>query len=389
MLTNLDAWASEVVMRSVDYIGQRMRFVPYVDARTVADGVTEKFSIPAAGGTHSPADSVVDLPAPTSKRAGTIELNPTTRLASETVELTDAEMSRVVGGASRSLPLLLTGQLDSMASALDNAVYEGARDLAGGYAQVNDLPAAPGNAFGASGDNLLALRNLYTQFQRQNVDPETVDLRVVVSDDSFRRLLGYPNIIQAQVRGDSQASRTGRVLGVLGFNTILGSNRVDSANRTGTANRAVNNPGGYPIGYRGPITFDGGGGVAPAAGDVIRFGTTDQDAYIVESVTGATMQLTRQLSKALSDNDVIQPLADNRATVGLAFSRRSIGFATRMLPTGNSGSIVRTAAQAADGSVSLRLTVQQRAWGIWAAFDITHGLVVLSPQEMCQFGSSV
>ena len=388
MLTNLDAWASEMVVRSVEYIGERMRFVPYVDSRTVADGVTEKFSIPAAGGTHSPADSVVDLPAPTAKRAGTIELNPTTRLASETVELTDAEMSQVVGGATRSLPLLLTGQLDSMASALDAAVYEGARGLAGGYAQVNDLPAAPDSAFGTPNDNLAVLRNLYTQYQRQNVDPDSVDIRVVVSDDAYRGLLGYPNIIQAQVRGDSQASRSGRVVEVLGFNQIIGSNRISNVNRVGTANRAVNNAGGYPRGYRGPITFDGAGGTQLAAGDVIRFGA-DQDAYVIESVTGATMQLTRQLSKMIEDNAVIQPLAGHRTRVGLAFTRRSIGFATRILPTGNSGSIVRSVAQAANGSVALRLTIQQHAWGIRAAFDVTHGLVVLSPQEMCQLGSSV
>ena len=389
MLTNTAAWAAQTVVGSVDYIMQRMRFLPYVDSRVVADGVTEKFSIPASGGTHSPADTVVDLPAPTDKRAGTLELNPTTRLASETVELPDAQMSQVVGGAARSLPLLLTGQLDAVASQLDQFVYTNARDHAGTYTQLTNFPAVPTvSAFAVKNDNLASLRRLYTAFQRMHVDPEMVDLQMVVSDNDFMELLGYPNIIQAQVRGDTDASRMGRVMGVLGINQIRGSSRIAAINRGGTGNRLVNQAGGYQAGYRGPINVDGGSGTQFEAGDVLRFGTSGEETYIVESATADTITPTRQLSSAIADNTAVQPLAGNRESVGLVFSRRSIAHATRMLPVGNDGTIIRVRAQDPSNSLSLRLTVEQRAWGVRAAYDLTHDLIVLQPSEIVQFGSA-
>lgn len=385
-------WSAQAVMEAVRYVASRHRFAGNVRNEIVPQGVeVAKFPTIPVGGSPRAGDKGLALRAPSQNMdLASVQINPNTYYESDTVDLSDSDLARLV--YNRNLSEFSRDVLDKLTSYLDGQIYSGLVAGAGAYAQTNVLSANPDGAFQSTTDNLQALRNLYRAFQRMDVTPDEQEINVVISDNDYRNLLGQPNILQANFRGDAVAARTGMVSGVAGFGTIRGSSRTAGLS-FGTANgRLVNRAGGYPLGYAGPIAFDTGSGTI-TAGDVVYFGGSHDtgDTYIVRSSTANSITLTRPLSAAIGNDDAINHPGTTRtgvASVGVAFSRGSMAFATRDLGSKNTGaSVVATGRDAASG-LSIRLLVETHSKGYRLGYDIEFGYGVLQPRYVALLGSS-
>ena len=389
-LTN---WGIARIVADVRYLGQRMRFAPFVRNEILGTGVeTAKFLVTPVGGPPSAASTGLDLPAPsTNMDLPVIDISPNTPYQSDTVDLQNYQMARIAGGAD--FDTFGRDVLDKLGGYLDGWIYEQMRARPGGYAQVNVLSANPDGAFASATDNLKALRNLNRAFNRMDVDIGATDISVVLSDDGFRDILGYPNIIQAQVRGDAEAGRRAMVGPVLGFTRVIGSGRVSGINFGNAAGQhLVNNAGGYPLGYGGSIDEDAGTG-SFAAGDIVYFGTNHDtaDVYVIQSVSGRSFRLTRPLSAAVADNAQIHKVGTTQGAVqaaNLAFAAGAFAFVTRDLEASSTPDLVQVVGRDPATGLSLRLIIEKHAKGYRLGYDLMFGGAVLQPRYIAILGSN-
>ena len=349
---------------------------------------------PPGGGVTTPPASG-ELAAPTDKTARYVEVNPTRERQSETVQVGDLDMVRMAEGV---LPLVVQEQLTAIIRDVDT--YGMGTPEAGGFA----APVVVANAAnppqmvsgGAAPNAAAAIRLLRTQMRRQGVQFEGGTVSLILDDDDYSELLGVDAVQNASFRGDSGTVRSGEISDYLGFGNIYSSGNVqDHTSGTATGAHAVNNASGYPAGYDGFIAEDGGAGNYNV-GDAVRFGgTTGHDyTYIVAEVNAGNtgIRLTVPLTRSVA-NDV--PILKVGASGGryrrnLAFPRGALALASRVLPTANTGSVLRTSAQAAPGlpAFGLRMIQVTQPRGIQIAFDYVLDRVVLQPRAVTVLGTA-
>lgn len=147
-----------------------------------------------------------------------------------------------------------------------------------------------------------------------------------------------------------------------GATTAVNMNRplreavADSAPITIYSLGAVDNGAGYAAGWVKKIHVDGG--PTPHVGQIVSFGATSTDEYMITRVTNTAgsdydIELDRALVSALSDDDIV--CYGPTGSLNLAFQPAGIALVNRplQLPETNNSQI----AVASDGNISLRVAM--------------------------------
>jgi hypothetical protein len=193
----------------------------------------------------------------------------------------------------------------------------------------------------------------------------------IAGDDFPQRITGHTETTGA----------TTQIVISPGLKNAVADNAVCTAYTPG----AVNNSGGYAVGWGKPIVYDTWA-VDPQVGMVVAFNTATPVYTVIQVDTGAkTILLDRPLEAAIADNDLISQMPPGQ--MNFAFLRNALGMVIRPLAlppaeTGVRGAVANynglamRAVLTYDGNAQATLVTLDMLWGI-KVFDTALGAVLL------------
>ena len=388
-IQNAATWGAQFTQLAANFVAEGSAALRAATTFVLGMGMNE-MRIPRApgGGVETPPNTG-QFAAPTDKDARYASLNPTRERQSQTIQVSDLDYSRMGGD---KLPVVMQEQLGAVIRDLDGYVL--GTPEAGGYASAEAVANATNPVALGTTNAAAAIRRLRTQLRRQGVQFEGGTVNLLLDDDDYSELLGVDAVQNSAFRGDSGTVRSGEISDYLGFGRIYSSGNVQlHVAGSAAGNHAVNNSSGYPVGYDGFINEDGGTGNY-VAGDAVRFGGASGHDYVYIVAGNTAFRLTVPLTRAIVNDAPILKVgagsSPNSYRRNLAFPRGAVAIGTRMLETGNMGTIVQTSAQAAPGLPNFGLRMSQirlpRARQI--VFDYVVDRVIVQPRAVAVLGTA-
>ena len=257
-------------------------------------------------------------------------------------------------------------------------------------ADIGSVYIAASRAYGTAGTAPFASNISETaQLRKILVDngAPTTDLQLVIDTSAGANLRSLMNLTRVNEAGTDETLRRGALLSLNGFaiGESAGVNQHTAGSLTGTP--LVNKTGGYLVGDVS-IAYDGVTASALKAGDIVKFGSTDPNKYVVSADASATpLKINAPGLIADVDNDAGISVG-NAYAASLAFDRSAIQaiFRVPAVPDGGDSADDRMVITDPVSGISFDVSVYRQykqvkyevglAWG-WKCIKPAHVAILL------------